>query len=683
MNKHITYFKLQSPYPEDVTKNGPLSGIEVDSNFAALEDRDVRCINVEGQRLCLTLFDGSVKSCALPSQEGLSDIEFDAIGGVLTVSFTNGLTKRIEGIATASNTGTTVYVDGTLKGNGLAGNPVGLAPIVKTGFYRPAERLINVVEGEHLPCHAHMPTGVRFVTAENVSDYGYLYNYQAVRKIAADLCAQNSEWRIPTKEDWDDMLNAVEPCSEFANHDVATDNIYVGKYAGLFLKSTDLWRPFSKEPNGSCPEPPVDVFGPHCHCGHHLHHDVPSHCEAETPFITEEGEAETFASCNRTVCGDRIHDRHPHHPSFTGIDKFGFRITPAGYANDGGNFDFFKERACFWTASNKRLASAYVKRFEYDHNDVHQEIMAAENYFSLRLVKDYTGCNFNEREDILGEPTSTVMMPSLAHGSAIWTSVNLSLGDVCYHPLTPNNGQGLMFTKRFYINEWDGKCWSRHELREGESVVLKCGFDGYHNATYMVVNGKLINLIKHTVDLVYAGVKENLDTTNEKLENEIKRSTEADQKHDEDVVNLNKRDDEIASDLTATNESLAGLHKTTKDFADETGKAIGILNQNLVDAINTINGGIEAERQIREDADRTLGEEVENLKESTSSANQALSDAISEEARTRAEKDAEIEGKLLAEEGTSYDAREGELTLKSQAGTNDVKVKLSFNFGTF
>ena len=114
MNKYITYFKLQSPYTEDKTKNGPLTGVEVDNNFATLEDRDVRSINVEGQRLCMTLFDGSVKSCTLPAPEGLSDIEFDAIGGVLTISFIDGQTKRIEGLATKSNTGTTVYVDGTL-----------------------------------------------------------------------------------------------------------------------------------------------------------------------------------------------------------------------------------------------------------------------------------------------------------------------------------------------------------------------------------------------------------------------------------------------------------------------------------------------------------------------------------------------------------------------------------------
>lgn len=702
MNKYITYFKLQSPYTEDKTKNGPLTGVEVDNNFATLEDRDVRSINVEGQRLCMTLFDGSVKSCTLPAPEGLSDIEFDAIGGVLTISFVDGQTKRIEGLATKSNTGTTVYVDGTLKGNGLAGNPVGLASIVKTGTYRPVDRLVNIIEGEHLPCHGHLPVGMRFVTVENVSDYGYLYNYKAVRQIAADLCAQHSEWRVPTKEDWDDMLNAIEPCDEFANHEVATDNVYLGKYAGLFLKSHDLWKPLSDKPN--CPghvhpEPPVDVFGPDCECGchHDTHHPAP-HCEGDTPFVNEEDDEEMSSSaCGESYCGSRIHDRHPHRPICGGIDKFGFRVTPAGYANDGGNFDFFKERACFWTASNKRLASAYVKRFEYNHNDVHQEIMAAENYFSLRLVKNFTGDNFNEREDILGEPTSTVMMPSAAHGTNIWTSVNISLGDACYNPLVPNNGQGLTFTKRFYINEWDGKRWQRHELREGEQIVLRNGFDGYHSATYMVVRGKLVNLIKHTVDLVYASIKKNLDDTNKKLDDEITRSTEADARHDQAITAIEERlnghdaaDNALTERVTAlesglekTNESLAGLHQTTKDFADETSKAIGILNENLVNAINTINAGIEAERQIRTEADTALDAKIDKLAETVAGADEKLAQAIADEAKAREEKDTEIEGKLPTAEGTEFNTEDGILTIKSQAGTNDIKVQFTMNFGEF
>ena len=46
-------------------------------------------------------------------------------------------------------------------------------------------------------------------------------------------------------------------------------------------------------------------------------------------------------------------------------------------------------------------------------------------------------------------------------------------------------------------------------------------------------------------------------------------------------------------------------------------------------------------------------------------------------------KDEEIEGKLLTVEGTEFDPNSGELRLKSAAGTNDIKVQFSFNFGEF
>jgi hypothetical protein len=51
------------------------------------------------------------------------------------------------------------------------------------------------------------------------------------------------------------------------------------------------------------------------------------------------------------------------------------------------------------------------------------------------------------------------------------------------------------------------------------------------------------------------------------------------------------------------------------------------------------------------------------------------------EAAAREAKDVEIEGKLLTEEGTEFDKENGILTLKSAAGTNDITVQFSFNFG--
>ena len=51
----------------------------------------------------------------------------------------------------------------------------------------------------------------------------------------------NNGWRLPSKKDWDDMLNTIEPC-EFTNHDSTLSNEVLGKVAGKLLKSTEGWN---------------------------------------------------------------------------------------------------------------------------------------------------------------------------------------------------------------------------------------------------------------------------------------------------------------------------------------------------------------------------------------------------------------------------------------------------------
>ena len=44
MNKGLYYYKLQSPYPEDITKNCKLTINEIDNNFLSLKDEDIRTL---------------------------------------------------------------------------------------------------------------------------------------------------------------------------------------------------------------------------------------------------------------------------------------------------------------------------------------------------------------------------------------------------------------------------------------------------------------------------------------------------------------------------------------------------------------------------------------------------------------------------------------------------------------
>ena len=426
----ITYFRKNSPYPGDVTKNCALDGVEVDNNFFVLEGRDIKTLRVEGSDIVVELQNGKVmrsvdalKDVTDLKHTAVSELEFDKESGVLRF-MRNGEQVAITGFATELNTGVTVAVDESLKGNGLAATPVSISPMFKTGQYEPVKKFISVVNGESIPTCETPIVGDRYLTKEYVSVYGMLYNYEAVKKIACNLNKANSPWRIPTKEDWDDMLNAVEPCQKDRDHNSATANKYLGAWAGKLLKSTDLWLHSSTiDPCGNDTCINYDTVS----CGNSGNGCESTYCGKVCDN-----------SCGCCDCGNMGCDNG-------GLDAFGFHIVPAGYADDGRNFVFFGERAYFWTATNSNCENVYVKRFEHNRNSVYQNVIASQNYLSLRLIKDYNGHNYHESEKILSDQYPTVMMPSVKNGHSIWTSVNVSLGCGCGR-IEPNNGLALAHT---------------------------------------------------------------------------------------------------------------------------------------------------------------------------------------------------------------------------------------------
>lgn len=612
----ITFVKLQSPYPEDRTKNGALTVSEMDANFATLEGRDIKSITVENDKLTVKLYNGEAISSIIgvsKTENNVSDVIFDQAKGILTLTFADGTIKILEGFATVSNTGTTVAVDGTLVGSGTPANPVGISPVSKTGWYKPVEKIIYSCDNERLPDHCHTQVGTRFLTVEKINRLGFLYDYTALKKIACDLRAVNSPWRIPTKEDWDDMLDAIEPCEEYQMHSVSTPNKYLGMFAGKYLKSVDGWKSIKhhNHPHNICglndePFTVVDDCCDHCKKEHH---------SCVTP----------------PTCGDHWHHHHPEPPKdFTGLDKYGFCVEPAGYADDGGNFVYFKERAAFWTATNSQFSTAYTKRFEYNHNDVHQDILAAQNHLSIRLVKDYNGGNYNEREDILGHSYSTVLMPSMKSGKKVWTSVNVAFADKCYDPMIPNDGQGLIFTKQFYINEWNGKEWLRNELREGESVVVKHPHNGAKDVEYRLIQGELVNIPKSLIKTVSDGFKPLIDRLNDKIEGEINRSTSADEAHDELIKNLQEGLDnlsEVPTEIENIKSSIETINEEIKSIEEKHSNDVEEINQTINDRVDTLNGKID---ETSETLNKKVDEVNQELNEKVDEVNQKLNEKVDE-----------------------------------------------------
>ena len=677
----ITYFKLKSPYEGDITKNCALTGSEVDNNFFTLESRDVKSVELKDDKIVVNLMNGeklTTDNITEDCVKGLT-IDFDEVNGILTIT-QNGIVQTIKGFATNYNIAEAISVDGTLVGNGLSEKPVGISPVTKTGQYRPVKKIVKITEDERLP---HKPfVGDRFLTVENINDYGYLYNYEGLKKIACTLKEMGSEWRIPTKEDWDDMLDAVEPNEDFRNHTDARTNKCLGKFAGKFLKSKEYWK-----------------NDEHCIDDCNSEDICVDYCENN---CNEECACGKHRTCHPNYCGEYGSCHHRHRHDNKGIDKYGFRILPAGYANEAKDYLYFKERAYFWTASNHQYRDAYVKIFAYNKSGVLQDVMASDNYMSVRLVKNYNGDNYNECEDILGSVYSTVLMPSIKHGKAIWTSVNMSIGDCgcgCKHIL-PNDGQGMEYVKKYFINEWTGKEWLKKELLDGESVVVieegnKNSNDKLDKAytEYRNVNGELVdvasliyNNVITTITPKIKDIETNIENLNEKIDNEIERSATKDAELEGAINVLEEKIEKNIQDIHELNEHLAQTDANIATVNENLVTAINTINQNVADGFNTINSAIEAERQIRAEKDTELENAINTEKEERIADVQALQEEdvrINEKIDALEAKDTEIEAQLLTQEGTEFNKNTGILTLKSKGGTNDVQVQFNFNFGTF
>jgi hypothetical protein len=733
----ITYYRLKSDYPGDYTKNCALNGTEVDNNFYVLEGRDVKSIAVKDKDLIVTLLNGDnvtatgAMDFVKPDEIKTSviNVEFDKLNGILTLTLADGTVQKIEGFATNENTDFSVSTDNTLCGDGLRNAPLGIAPSARTGQYKTVKSFIDIAEGGSLPTCGNI-LGDRYVTREDVSDYGYLYDYNAVREIACEL--QKTGWRIPTKADWDDMMNAIEPCDCDKTHGKADRNKILGRWAGKLLKSKTMWV------NCGCDCTPC---GCDCSdCKHDCGCESDCNCGKDTCIDYTDDPCVGTKECEQNCkCEDKCCDDHK------GLDAFGFRVTPAGYADDGCNYSYFRERSTFWTATtNESGTKAYIKRFQYNKDGVYQDVIASNYHLSLRLVKDYDGKNFFDTEEIMDMQYPTLLLPSTSKGKMIWTASNFASGNASFHPMLPNNGQSLTYTRHYFINEWDGFKWVRNEMKQGDTVTIAKAPKGKQMAEYRVVGDDFVSVNEMIYNDVMADVKPIIDEKEQKLtdrielveksvETEVEDRKAADEKLQMSVDALETKTDKTNTDLATVNTNLVtAVNKINSDIAT--------VNKNLVDAINTINGGIATEIKERKEADSELSDRVTANKEAIDAlvvktdktneelgkTNQTLSDfgeetnkaigmlntaigevnknlvdavntingGIATEIKERKEADEaekddrisnddEIRGTILTSDGTVFDSKNGVLNLKSKDATNDVKVQFSFNFGEF
>lgn len=626
-NNGLIYYKLDANvngFPGDITKNCGLRGEEIDGNFNFLRGYDIKSISFDTfGTMYLTRYNGEVLT-AKQADTPEYDFNYNPESGSLTIVTPDGKEIVLSGFKVTTN----VYHDYSLDGYGSQELPLEVSSLAKTGRYLPAIKLIDTTledeEGnrlEMLPTEKNAKHD-RYVTREKISRFGRLFPLSGVEKISKRLEAISSEWRVPTKADWDEILNVID-CAK-PNHDKTESNIDLGEFAGSALKSTKYWN------------------------------------EDNAGILLSE-------------------------------DKFGFSIYPVGYCGNRGKdyYGSFGLSAGFWTSTvEDNEKDMFVKLFEHDSELVGQRTWGENYYLSLRLVKTFTGNNFNDAEDIDGFTSNCIHIPGT---STIWTKENIAFSQEQYDAFYPKKWKEFedvdvddnSYVIRYFINDWNGNGWDKHEIKEGEGIVLYEGENGRMHE-WLLVDGELIdsavliktefqeeiNHIHNRIDTEIADREEvdrqiwnelvNESKTREKIDNELwaaiedesKLRTEVDNQLWEAVANEGKTREEIDNQLWAT------INQETVTREENDNKIWKALNDEVNRAQKVesdIWAGLENEGKIREDEDIKLYEAVKNETNRAQQVESELNDAIIKEAYFREESDKEI-----------YKALENEATIRQE-----------------
>lgn len=752
MAESLFFYKLVSPYtdeqgrPIDQTLNCKLSINQIDSNFLTLKDFDIKtaefvrgedCKKADGT-LVITRNNGDkiivpidVSLCKnLTYDLNVSVADCEKSGATLTISYKDDAkddegnpiihTVKLENIITKDNlidvlgsdVLTKVISDASLKGLGTMSSPLGIAGTEKTGMLAPAIKLLDLTDGSELPEDTKL--GTRYVTKEYVNDYGYLYNGAGVEKISQildneyeskqiykEVDGREYYWRVPSKADWDALLDSIEPC-KYRNHKTAQCHIELGKLAGKFLKSDCGWVNSEYE----------------CTCDGKIPYDGCS--------TVEEGEYDDifdYGDLNDIPKDKKINP--------VGIDKFGMSIRPAGVGGFKKStstpfYDGYKYTAAFWTTTILAPGQdTYVKMFKDDMSGVYQVAECPDPYYSVRLVKNYDGSNYHETEYINGVLYKCILMPE---SGQIWLATNFAdkkgfitlenrASDEVPELLEPNGGIGMTEKRvEMFINEYNGRYWEKKVMDEGMTIVIDrpcfdggtgttaeyCWYDseGYErcitieipkvaqeNIEYRVYKSEdgCDKVLKNTDDLVVERVlsiiipiideerweREKADTIlSGMIETEREERISADTEIWEAIDELSDEIDELRDDL---NEEISA-----RTEADEV----------LSGAIDDLRADLSAETEARIAEDEALWEALSAETDARIEADEDLQRQIDEEVERAKAREDEIDGQLIDWSQNPFTLSastedEYNMTLPSKDGDEDhfIKIKFDGSFG--
>ena len=658
----VKYFKLQSKYPGDYTKNCGLLSNEIDENFFFLRSYDIQSMQVdENRNLILTRVDGDKLIVNISEEIGYPTFEFIKEEGKIIVHYPDGTTEEMDGFLIEGQD-IKVATDYTIKGDGRKVNPLRISEVERTGTYAPAKRFYDLTEsGSTMP--EPEGKGYRIVTKERTTPFGCLYDYFGVEKIQEALNQCGSPWRVPSRKDWADMLNSAEPCGydDVPHEDRKHDTLEINKWTGL-------------------------------------------HSGARAKTLPE-------SSGGTWIDSDNTEDGWPvaGEDSLPSTGSLGtFHVIPVGY--DEGSIgpmgeiidrdvEGLKLLSSFWTSTptgshiKSNIPNVFTRTFAYNRGKVLQESSKPGSRLSLRLVRDFDFDSFNEYENILGHQVPCVLISNpRTNYSKIWTSVNIGFTEGQYSGTTCSewsalSGDDREFKDVYYINEWNGAEWVKKAMNPGDSVVIldydcdpSTSGDTYHEWRVYENEDGTSELID-TAEALKEEFQKEIDELNEKVD-ELSAKTE------EIEENL---EDEIARAQSAETMLAEAIDELDEKVDDEIARAQSAETM-LQEEIDELDEKVDDEIARAQSAETYLQEEIDSIEireiePESSNILKSYELFVNDEVRgatINIPKDKSIKSISTGYSGSVIDVQTGEFIYEPESGDTEViRVVYQISDGTY
>ena len=402
----LTLYTLQSNYSGDTTKNCGLIGGEIDANFLFLRGNDIYSGEINEEDNTLILKKGNENIITIPNIRKDTQITGGYINNATgeLVLETNGDDIIITGFTSSS-----FFTDITIHGDGSTNNPIRLSELYKSP-YLPSVKTVIDLTNNGIITDEYRVAGTYIITKEYDNSDGLLYNFNGVKEIESILKENNSNWRVPTFEDWGQMLNALEICDD-RNH-LILKNGYFGKFAGAYLKNDGLgWIE-----------------------------------KTETSY------SYGFKSnaCGFKTSKDDTDSNYGHKTRFWSSDINEYEEIWVKELDK-------KENGVKTVAGDKEGFYSLRLVKDYENVDLVNEKILENNYDIIKMPYVIIDAENNVAQ----------------RGYRVWTSVNINFSGISESNYTEVNNNIETKTPLFYLNYWNGNNWVKRLIEENDVVTIE------------------------------------------------------------------------------------------------------------------------------------------------------------------------------------------------------------------